>query len=715
METLPLPSTMTNREATSTVALAVCCECGINIDPNPTHTCLTCLRNRVDISAGIGNRVTLHQCRGCLKYLTHTGWKQLELESTELLSCCLKKINGLAGIRLVDAQWIWTEPHSKRLKVKLVVQKEIMVGAVLQETIVVEYIVRNQQCVDCQASYTTGAYKAIVQLRQRVEHKRTFLHLEQMILKYNAASNALSIEGHRDGMDFYYAERNQAVRFCDFLRSFVPVSIKTSKKLVSQDDHSNIHNFKFTYVVEILPLCKDDVVILPKKLACNLSDISRVVLVQKVTSAVTFIDPFTCQTGDMGMEKYLREPFFALLSSSQLVEFVVLDSTPYTLSYKPSAPQKHQKHLKFSDLNSLRPNNIRKTSISASTGNENSDNMNVLSATNERTSGKKRRANFDDDHIMSNNMIPSKENTRARYRLAEVTIAKASDIGKNDVTITVITHLGFILRAGDTVLGYDLTNCNYNNKDADAMQENLPEVVLVRKQYSRSKQIEFEMRQLEYSESDMGKHGNKNTSGSGVKSGMMEEDMEEYRQQLYSDVEMRKHVNLFKKKSLTRNKKETMEMEDQVDEEDNRALKKKDANTDMMVDEVEPLSKAQRRRNRKIKKKRTQAEDNGYTDIEADSEGVLEDFHENEGHNEDDLEELQLNELLDDLDLDESLPGEELDGEKDKTDQSISNVVANLAIYNSDAAPTMSSALEELLAKEESSNTNDENGSNQIP
>ena len=154
-------------------------------------------------------------------------------------------------------------------------------------------------------------------------------------------------------------------------------------------------------------------------------------------------------------------------------------------------------------------------------------------------------------------------------------------------------------------------------------------------------------------------------------------------------------------------------MEDQENEEDNRALKKKDANTDMMVDEVEPLSKAQRRRNRKIKKKRTQVEDNGYTDIEADSEDVLEDFHENEGHNEDDLEELQLNELLDGLDLDQSLPGEELDGEKDKTDQSISNVVANLAIYNSDAAPTMSSALEELLAKEESSNRNDENGHGQ--
>lgn len=39
-----------------------------------------------------------------------------------------------------------------------------MNGAVLQEAVVIEYVVRNQQCPDCQASYTTGAWKAIVQV-----------------------------------------------------------------------------------------------------------------------------------------------------------------------------------------------------------------------------------------------------------------------------------------------------------------------------------------------------------------------------------------------------------------------------------------------------------------------------------------------------------------------------------------------------------------------
>jgi nonsense-mediated mRNA decay protein 3 len=38
---------------------------------------------------------------------------------------CIKKLKGLQKVRLVDAGFIWTEPHSKRLKVKLTIQKEV--------------------------------------------------------------------------------------------------------------------------------------------------------------------------------------------------------------------------------------------------------------------------------------------------------------------------------------------------------------------------------------------------------------------------------------------------------------------------------------------------------------------------------------------------------------------------------------------------------------
>jgi len=49
------------------------------------------------------------------------------------MSTCLRKIPGLSKVKLIDAIWIWTEPHSMRLHIKLTIQKEVMNGAVLQQ------------------------------------------------------------------------------------------------------------------------------------------------------------------------------------------------------------------------------------------------------------------------------------------------------------------------------------------------------------------------------------------------------------------------------------------------------------------------------------------------------------------------------------------------------------------------------------------------------
>lgn len=54
-----------------------------------------------------------------------TAWLVCELESRELLTFCIKKIKGLSKVKLVDAGFVWTEPHSRRLKVKLTIQKEV--------------------------------------------------------------------------------------------------------------------------------------------------------------------------------------------------------------------------------------------------------------------------------------------------------------------------------------------------------------------------------------------------------------------------------------------------------------------------------------------------------------------------------------------------------------------------------------------------------------
>ena len=69
-------------------------------------------------------------CHFPIRYLQPPStWLTCALESRELLSMCLKKLKGLNKVHLVDAGFVWTEPHSKRIKVKLTVQKEV--GVVL--------------------------------------------------------------------------------------------------------------------------------------------------------------------------------------------------------------------------------------------------------------------------------------------------------------------------------------------------------------------------------------------------------------------------------------------------------------------------------------------------------------------------------------------------------------------------------------------------------
>ena len=68
-------------------------------------------------------------------------------------------------VKLVDAGFVWTEPHSRRIKVKLTVQAEVMNGAILQQTFVVEYVVEPHMCMDCtRANTNTSVWTACAQV-----------------------------------------------------------------------------------------------------------------------------------------------------------------------------------------------------------------------------------------------------------------------------------------------------------------------------------------------------------------------------------------------------------------------------------------------------------------------------------------------------------------------------------------------------------------------
>ena len=52
---------------------------------------------------------------------------------------------------------------------------------------------------------------------------------------------------------------------------------------------------RYTLSVEVVPICKDNVVCLPDKLAHSLGGIGQICVVYKVTSKLHLIDPNTCQ------------------------------------------------------------------------------------------------------------------------------------------------------------------------------------------------------------------------------------------------------------------------------------------------------------------------------------------------------------------------------------------------------------------------------------
>lgn len=118
---------------------------------------------------------------------------------------------------------ITTKTHTSQIR--LTIQREVVTGTILQQSFIVTFIVRNQQCVECQAAFRQGSWKSLVQVRQRVGHKRTFLYLEQLILKHGAHRGCLSIETFRDGMDFYFPDKGKANRFISFLEDVVPMKV----------------------------------------------------------------------------------------------------------------------------------------------------------------------------------------------------------------------------------------------------------------------------------------------------------------------------------------------------------------------------------------------------------------------------------------------------------------------------------------------------------
>ncbi|PNW72682.1 hypothetical protein CHLRE_15g640250v5 [Chlamydomonas reinhardtii] len=491
-----------------TQGYVLCCLCGTNILPNPSNMCVNCIRSQVDITEGIQKQCTILWCKECGRYLQPPKhWVTAELESKELLTFCIKKIKGLSKVKLVDAGFIWTEPHSKRIKVKLTIQ--VFNGAILQQTFVVDYVVENNMCPDCnRQNANPNSWIACVQLRQHVYHKRTFLFLEQLILKHDAAAQCVKVRDIHEGIDFFYANRSHAQKFIDFLQSVVPIRFRADKQLVSHDTHNNTYNYKFTFSVEIVPLCKDDLVFLPPKMAASAGNLGPFVLVSRITNQISLVDPANMRTHTMDAPVYYRHECLALASQRSLISFIVLDIEP------------------------IRAGNSSKSGSATPAGGAGGGGGGYGQGGG-----------------------PGGGGGSGRYQLAEAQIARVSDFGKNDTVFYVRTHLGNILHPGDTVLGYDLTTAQLTGIDYDNHMSaggRVPEIILVRKSYDEKRRRRaarggaggaarpWKLKTLEMEVDDAA------TGQRGRNEAALEADRERFMQELEEDADMRARINIYK-------------------------------------------------------------------------------------------------------------------------------------------------------------------------
>jgi len=253
----------------------------------------------------------------------------------------------------------------------------------------------------------------------------------------------------------------------------------------------------------------------------------------------------------------------------------------------------------------------------------------------------------------------SRATKRERFRCVQVELKRVSDIGKNETTYLVYSHLGETLNHNDSVLCYDLCNANLSEEVSDGlanMKRDAPDVVVVKKHYprmrrkNRKRYWKLERMPLknemdidgEEEEKATGKKHKKSKSKKHAKTDMKnEQEYEEFLRDLEEDPELRANINIYK------NEKVMNELEAKMS---NMDLKDKTQAIKDMTKEMNKKKILQAKRKtakgKQLKQEKEEAEKKAKLLIQATVD-------ENESDLEEDFPAVQLNELMDNLKLEE--------------------------------------------------------------
>ena len=144
-------------------------------------------------------------------------------------------------------------------------------------------------------------------------------------MRHNAHEKSLNIKTMYDGLDFQYKQQSHSNRIISFVMQNFVAKHKMTRQLISHDEQSGDSKYKYTNILELAPICKDDLVILPPKLQKVLGGIGPLILVYKITTAVHIVDIHTMRTHEIDSTHYWKHMFKALCSRERLSKFIVLN------------------------------------------------------------------------------------------------------------------------------------------------------------------------------------------------------------------------------------------------------------------------------------------------------------------------------------------------------------------------------------------------------
>lgn len=150
--------------------------------------------------------------------------------------------------------------------------------------------------------------------------------------------------------------------------------------------------------------------------------------------------------------------------------------------------------------------------------------------------------------------FPGQGTISNKHMLSDVWLVRASELGTNDNTIHARTHLGHVLKVGDSALGYNIEDSNINDGNFNGLDSSkIPDVILVKKYYGnrmdRLKKRNWKLKHL--AEENMAINPDAKYEFSAglfyVSNSLFYSDYDEFLNDLEEDPDFRQNVNIYKK------------------------------------------------------------------------------------------------------------------------------------------------------------------------